>query len=98
MEYDVPHAIKKQRLAEIVALQLKHSQYRTEQFVGKIVEVLIEKSSKKSDAHWSGRNPQSTVVVFPKEHYEIGDFVNVKVNDCTSATLIGEAVGYSKNN
>ena len=98
MEDDVPHETKKQRLAEIVALQLKHSQYRTEQFVGKIVEVLIEKSSKKSDAHWSGRNPQSTVVVFPKEHYKIGDFVNVKVNDCTSATLIGEAVGYSKNN
>ena len=95
---DVPHETKKQRLAEIVALQQKHSQYRTEQFLGKIVEVLIEKSSKKSDAHWSGRNPQSTVVVFPKEHYKIGDFVNVKVNDCTSATLIGEAVGYSKNN
>ncbi len=98
MEDDVPHDLKKQRLAEIVALQQNHSQYRTEQFVGKIVEVLIEKSSKKSDAHWSGRNPQSTVVVFPKEHYQIGDFVNVKVNDCTSATLIGEAVGYSKNN
>ena len=98
MKDDVPHETKKQRLAEIVALQQKHSQYRTEQFLGKIVEVLIEKSSKKSDAHWSGRNPQSTVVVFPKEHYKIGDFVNVKINECTSATLIGEAVGYSKNN
>lgn len=98
MEDDVPHETKKRRLAEIVALQQKHSQYRTEQFLGKTVEVLIEKTSKKSDMHWSGRNPQSTVVVFPKAHYKIGDFVNVKVNDCTSATLIGEAVGYSKNN
>jgi tRNA-2-methylthio-N6-dimethylallyladenosine synthase len=98
MDDNVPHLTKKRRLAEIVALQQKHSQYRTEQFLGKTVEVLIEKSSKKSDAHWSGRNPQSTVVVFPKEHYKIGDFVNVKINDCTSATLIGEAVGYSKNN
>ena len=98
MDDDVPHETKKRRLAEIVALQQKHSQYRTEQFLDKTVEVLIEKSSKKSDAHWSGRNPQSTVVVFPKEHYKIGDFVNVKINDCTSATLIGEAVGYSKNN
>jgi tRNA-2-methylthio-N6-dimethylallyladenosine synthase len=98
MEDDVPHDTKKRRLAEIVALQQKHSQYRTEQFLGKTVEVLIEKSSKKSDAHWSGRNQQSTVVVFPKEHYKVGDFVNVKINDCTSATLIGEAVGYSKNN
>lgn len=98
MEDDVPFETKKRRLAEIVALQQKHSQYRTEQFLGKVVEVLIEKSSKKSDAHWSGRNPQSTVAVFPKEHYKIGDFVNVKVTDCTSATLIGEAIGYSKNN
>lgn len=98
MEDDVPHETKKRRLAEIVTLQQKHSQYRTEQFLGTTVEVLIEKPSKKSDAHWSGRNPQSTVVVFPKENYKIGDFVNVKVTDCTSATLIGEAVGYSKNN
>lgn len=98
MKDDVQHETKKRRLAEIVALQQKHSQYRTEQFVGKTVEVLIEKTSKKSEAHWSGRNPQSTVVVFPKAQYKIGDFVNVKVNDCTSATLIGEAVGYSKNN
>ena len=40
-----------------------------------------------------GRNSQNTVVVFPKENYKVGDFVNVKINDCTSATLIGEAVG-----
>ncbi|MFH4964430.1 tRNA (N6-isopentenyl adenosine(37)-C2)-methylthiotransferase MiaB [Gaetbulibacter sp. M235] len=98
MEDDVPEETKKRRLAEIVELQQKHSHYRTKQFVGKTVEVLIEKSSKKSDAHWSGRNEQSTVVVFPKEHYKIGDFVNVKIHDCTSATLIGDAVGYSKNN
>ena len=65
--------------------------------MGKTVEVLIEKESKKSDAHWSGRNPQNTVVVFPKEHYQPGDFVMVQINDCTSTTLIGEAVGYSEN-
>ncbi len=98
MKDDVPEETKKRRLAKIVELQLKHSHYRTKQFIGKTVEVLIEKSSKKSDAHWSGRNEQSTVVVFPKEHYKIGDFVNVKIYDCTSATLLGDAVGYSKNN
>jgi len=98
LDDDVPEEVKKQRLVEIVDLQQKHSHYRTQQFVGKTVEVLIEKPSKKSDAHWSGRTPQSTVVVFPKEHYQVGDFVNVKVNECTTATLIGEAVGYSKNN
>ncbi|SFB88185.1 tRNA-i(6)A37 thiotransferase enzyme MiaB [Zunongwangia mangrovi] len=97
-EDDIPEETKKRRLSEIVALQQEHSKYRTEQFLGKTVEVLIEKASKKSDAHWSGRNTQNTVVVFPKENYKVGDFVNVKVNDCTSATLIGEAVGYSENN
>ena len=95
MEDDIPEETKKRRLNEIIQLQQSHSLYRTQQHVGKIEEVLIEKSSKKSDAHWSGRNSQNTVVVFPKEHYKVGDFVNVKITDCTSATLIGEAVGLS---
>ncbi|WP_053970261.1 tRNA (N6-isopentenyl adenosine(37)-C2)-methylthiotransferase MiaB [Mangrovimonas sp. ST2L15] len=98
MEDDVPEDTKKRRLQEIINLQQQHSLYRTEQHLGKVEEVLIEKSSKKSDAHWSGRNSQNTVVVFPKEHYKVGDFVNVKITDCTTATLIGEAVGYSENN
>ena len=98
MDDDIPAAIKKRRLNEIQALQQKHSLLRTQQHIGKTEEVLIEKSSKRSDAHWSGRNTQNTVVVFPKENYKPGDFVNVKIIDCTSATLIGEAVGYSDNN
>lgn len=95
---DIPLAIKKRRLAEIVDIQQKHSLYRTKQFVGKTVEVLIEKESKKSSAHWSGKTEHNTVVVFPKENYNIGDFVYVKTTDCTSATLRGKAVGYSENN
>ncbi len=98
LEDDITPEIKQRRLAEIVALQLKHSAYRTNQFVGKTVEVLIEKQSKKSDLQWSGRTPQSTVAVFPKEDYKVGDFVNVKIKKCTGATLIGEAVGLSENN
>ncbi|MGB0811473.1 MAG: TRAM domain-containing protein, partial [Flavobacteriaceae bacterium] len=43
---------------------------------------------------WSGRNQQNTVVVFPKENFKIGDFVNVQIEDCTSATLIGKAVSH----
>ncbi len=95
---DVPEEVKKRRLTEIVNLQQKHSHYRTKQFLGQTVEVLIEKESKKSDLHWSGRTTQNTVAVFPKENYNVGDFVNVKISDCTSATLIGEAVGLSENN
>lgn len=98
MTDDVPEEVKLRRLREIVALQQQHSLARTQAFVGQVVEVLIEKESKKSDQHWSGRNSQNTVVVFPKEQYKPGDFVLVRVDSCTSATLIGEAIGYSHMN
>ena len=98
MKDDVPENTKKRRLQEIIQLQQIHSSYRTKQFVGKTVEVLIEKESKKSKAHWSGRTTQNTVAVFPKQNYKAGDFVMVKIIDCTSTTLLGEAVGYSENN
>ncbi len=98
LEDDVPEEVKKRRLIEIVDLQQKHSAYRTQEFVGKTVEVLIEKESRKSDAEWSGRTEQNTVAVFPKEQYKVGDFVMVKIEDCTTATLLGKAVGYSENN
>ena len=98
LEDDVPAETKQRRLAEIVKLQREHNHFRTQRFLGDTVEVLIERESKKSSEHWSGRTTQNTVAVFPKENYKVGDFVNVKINDCTSATLIGEAVGYSENN
>ncbi len=91
-EDNVDEEVKKVRLQEIIDLQQLHSKFRTKQYVGKTVEVLIEKESKKSSSHWAGRNEQNTVVVFPKKSYKIGDFVNVKINDCTSATLIGESI------
>ena len=94
-EDDIPEATKKRRLTEIVDAQRAHSAFRTNEFIGKTTEVLIEKTSKKDESQWSGRNEQSIVVVFPKEHYKPGDFVNVKINSCTSATLIGEAVEHS---
>ena len=97
-EDDIPLEIKKSRLAEIIDLQLEHSHHRTKQHVGEIEEVLIEGTSKKSDLHWKGRNTQNTVVVFAKENYKMGDFVNVKIEECTKATLIGTAVGHSENN
>ena len=96
MEDDVPEEVKKRRLNEIIDLQKRIGLERTQRFIGQEVEVLIEKESKRSDAHWSGRNSQNTVVVFPKENYKVGEFVMVKITDCTAATLIGEAVGYSE--
>jgi tRNA-2-methylthio-N6-dimethylallyladenosine synthase len=98
MDDDIPHAVKKRRLQEVIDLQQKHSLYRTQQHLGKTEEVLIEGTSKKNSNEWKGRNTQNTVIVFPKENYKLGDFVNVKIENCTSATLKGTAVGYSDNN
>jgi tRNA-2-methylthio-N6-dimethylallyladenosine synthase len=98
MEDDVSEVTKLRRLQEIVDLQQKHAWLRSEEFIGQTVEVLIEKVSKKSKEEFSGRNSQSITVVFPREEYKIGDFVNVKIESCTSGTLIGKAVGYSNMN
>ncbi|RTZ08985.1 tRNA (N6-isopentenyl adenosine(37)-C2)-methylthiotransferase MiaB [Flavobacterium sp. GSP27] len=98
MEDDVTDETKARRLQEIVDLQQKHAWFRSEEFIGQTVEVLVEKVSKKSTEEFSGRNSQSTTVVFPKENYKIGDFVLVKVESCTSGTLKGKAVGLSEMN
>ncbi|MCD6542872.1 MAG: tRNA (N6-isopentenyl adenosine(37)-C2)-methylthiotransferase MiaB [Flavobacteriaceae bacterium] len=92
MEDDVPLETKKRRLSEIINLQQKHGLYRMQQFVGKTVEILIEGNSKKSDTQWMGRNSQNAVAVFTKGNEKIGDLVMVKIEDCTSATLIGTRV------
>lgn len=95
---DVPEETKKRRLQEIVDLQRMHSEIKTREHLNTVVEVLIEKESKKSSDQWSGKTQQNIVAVFPKKHYKIGDFVNVNITDCTSATLIGEAIELSINN
>jgi tRNA-2-methylthio-N6-dimethylallyladenosine synthase len=97
-EDDIPETTKSRRLSEVIALQLEHSELRTKEFLGKTIEILVERQSKKSSDQWSGRAQQNIVAVFPKENYKVGDFVNVKITDCTKATLKGEAVGYSQNN
>lgn len=89
---DVPAEVKSRRLAEIVELQLKHSAERTKEGLGKVHRVLVEGVSKKSKEQLFGRNSQSLVVVFPKENYKPGDYVNVLAEECTGATLIGKVV------
>ncbi len=98
MEDDIPEEIKQRRLSEIIAVQREHCMLRTKQHLGKVEEILIEGMSKKDETMWMGRNSQNIVAVFPKENYKLGDFVNVKMNDCTSATLIGKADGLSNIN
>ena len=97
IENEIPEPTKKRRLNEIINLQRTHSKYRTSQFIGKTVCVLIEKGSKRSSEFWSGRTTQNTVAVFPKDNYKVGDFVDVKVENATAATLMGTAIGISSS-
>jgi tRNA-2-methylthio-N6-dimethylallyladenosine synthase len=91
-EDDVPEEIKSKRLQEIIALQGKLSLANNKKDIGKTFEVLVEKVSKKSDKELAGRNSQNKMIVFPRKDYKAGDYVMVKVHDCTAATLIGVAV------
>ncbi len=89
---DVPEEVKNRRLTEIVNLQQSMSLESNKRDVGKTFEVLVESVSKRSDEHLSGRNSQNKVIVFPRKNYKPGDYVMVKVHDCTAATLLGESV------
>ncbi|WP_306353171.1 tRNA (N6-isopentenyl adenosine(37)-C2)-methylthiotransferase MiaB [Flavobacterium sp. '19STA2R22 D10 B1'] len=95
---DVPEEVKSRRLQEVVDLQQIHSLDNKKKYIGTTVEVLVEKVSKKSEVQWSGRSSQNATVVFPKSTFSVGDFVLVKITDCTSGTLIGEPLGLSVNN
>lgn len=96
MEDDIPLEVKKRRLQEVIDLQRDMSRENLKKYEGQTIEVLVERQSKKNENEWSGRNDQNIVAVFPKREYKMGDFVNVKINECTTGTLIGEAVGYAK--
>lgn len=89
---DVPEDVKTRRLMEIIELQGKLSEQSKKNDVGKRFEVLIEGESKKSKDEFFGRTSQNKVVVFPKGNHKFGEFVFVKITDCTPATLIGRIV------
>ena len=89
---DISLEIKKRRLAEVIEKQTGHSRMRNQADVGKVYKVLVEGPSKKSEAHLQGRNTANKVVVFPREQYRKGQYVHVRIEDCTGGTLIGKAV------
>lgn len=90
---DVPAEVKNQRLQEIINLQNQHSLLRNRADVGKVFTVLVEKNSKRSDMDLCGRTDQNKMVVFPREHYQPGDYVQVLIESCTSASLKGKVIG-----
>jgi len=89
---DIPLEVKKKRLQEIIQKQQEISLARNRQDIGKTFKVLIEGPSKKSKEQVQGRNSANKVIVFDDRNFKKGQYVEVKVNECTPATLIGEAV------
>jgi tRNA-2-methylthio-N6-dimethylallyladenosine synthase len=89
---DIPADVKQRRLAEIIEVQQRISTERNKKLIGTIQKVLVEGTSKRSEADFSGRSDQNKVVIFPREHFKKGDYVDVLITDTTSATLRGKAV------
>ncbi len=90
----VPEKTKQRRLTEIISKQTQHSLENMQKKVGKIYEVLIERNSKKSKEYFFGRTTHNSSVVFEKGDAKIGDYVMVKIENCTSATLFGKIISY----
>lgn len=90
-EDDIPLEVKKRRLSEVIRIQNQISYNHNQKDIGKTFKVLIEGNSKRSDQEWKGRNTQNKMIVFPKKgDFKPGQYVQVKVNEATSATLRGE--------
>ena len=90
---DVPLDVKKRRLSEIIDLQTRISLENNRQEIGRIHTVLVEGPSRRSDAQLCGRTDSNKMTVFDRQDFEKGQYVRVRITDCTSATLLGEAVG-----
>lgn len=89
---DVPDEVKSRRLQEIIALQNELGLESYKRDVGKEFEVLVEGESRRNKEQLFGRTSQNKVVVFDRGSHVAGDYVRVRVTDCTSATLIGEEI------
>lgn len=91
-EDNIPDEVKGRRLEEVIAIQQENSLAWNKKHIGTIQTILVEGKSKRSEEQLSGRNDGNAMVVFPKGNHQKGEYVKVKIVDCTSATLIGELV------
>jgi len=89
---DIPNDVKLRRLQEIIQVQHKNSLMLNQAQIGKVQTVLIEGLSKKSDQELRGRNDQNTIVIFPKENYQKGQYVKVLVDRVTQTSLLGKVI------
>jgi tRNA-2-methylthio-N6-dimethylallyladenosine synthase len=92
-EDNVPEEVKSARLNEIIELQLQHGKMRHQNLVGSEQKVLVEGPSKRDpETHWCGRADNNSMVIFPKGDFDKGTYIKVKINDCTTATLMGDVL------
>ena len=91
-EDDVPEDSKRRRLSEVIEAQHEVSRKLNAAQLGKIHRVLVEAKSKKNADEWMGRNEQNLKVIFPRSTYAIGDYVDVRIEKTTTASLIGVGV------
>jgi tRNA-2-methylthio-N6-dimethylallyladenosine synthase len=91
-EDDIPEDIKSRRLSEIIALHRNSALVRNRRNVGTVQKVLIDGVSKKSDDELRGRCSNNALVLFPKKNYQKGQYVMVKITDCSSSSLFGEVI------
>jgi tRNA-2-methylthio-N6-dimethylallyladenosine synthase len=91
-EDDVPEDSKRRRLSEVIEVQHEVSRKLNAAQLGKIHRVLVEAKSKKNADEWMGRNEQNLKVIFPRSTYAIGDYVDVRIERTTTASLIGVGV------
>lgn len=89
---DIPQEEKSRRLDEIIVKQRELSFLSNKRDLGMEYEVLVEGRSKKNKEELFGRTSQNKVVIFKKEDLKLGQYIRVRINDCTSGTLIGERI------
>jgi tRNA-2-methylthio-N6-dimethylallyladenosine synthase len=73
-------------------MQVEHSLLSNKKMIGKTCKVLIEGVSKRSDQQLFGRNSQNAVVIFDRADLDKGEYVEVLIDGCTSATLFGKVI------
>lgn len=91
-EDDVPEEVKQRRLQEVIDLQQVHSLEIMQEQIGKTEIILVEKISRRSDEQMVGRTDRYHKVVFDRGTAKVGDYLKVKITDCTSATLFGDVI------
>ena len=91
-EDNVPEDVKKRRLTEIIQQQMAIQEKNNKKEIGNRHLVLVEGTSKRSDEQLSGRTDTNKMVVFDRKNYQKGDYVEVEITDCTSATLMARPI------